>query len=103
MNAMIRPKKISLEASTACQLRCPSCPTANGVIAKSIGTGFLRFGAFKKLIQDNPSIASIELSNWGEIFLNPDLEKIIEHAYQHNIQRFLCQRVTLKNPQIRKM
>jgi len=76
---------IRLDVSTACQLKYPSCPTAKGVISKNVGTGFLRFESFKKFIQDNPAISSIELANWGEIFLNPDLEKILEFAYVSNI------------------
>jgi MoaA/NifB/PqqE/SkfB family radical SAM enzyme len=37
------------------------------------------------LIEKNPGIKLIELSNWGEIFLNPELKKIIKFAYEKNI------------------
>jgi len=83
--ATITPARIRLEASTACQLRCPSCPTTDGRIGKGIGTGFLRFEDFKRLIDDNPWLADIELSNWGEIFLNPDLRAIIEYAHRQGV------------------
>ncbi len=82
MNAVTH---IRLDAATACQLKCPSCPTAKGVISKNLGTGFLRFEDFKKFIQATPAISSIELANWGEIFLNPHLEKILEFACANNI------------------
>jgi MoaA/NifB/PqqE/SkfB family radical SAM enzyme len=76
----INPVKVRLDASTACQLKCPTCPTAKGDVAKSIGSGFLKFDHFKKFLNDNPRVKKIELSNWGEIFLNPDLLKIMEYA-----------------------
>jgi len=47
--------------------------------------GFLRFENFKKIVNNNPWIRHIELSNWGEIFLNPDLLKIIKYSYQKNV------------------
>ena len=79
------PHSVSLDVATVCQLKCPSCPTAQGIITKNIGTGFLKFEDFKRFIQDNPSVTHIELSNWGEIFLNPDLEKMLKFAYQYNV------------------
>lgn len=85
MLELTHPKSIRLEASTHCQLKCPSCPTAQGEIHKKIGGGFLKFERFRKLIEQNPSLVHIELSNWGEIFLNPELIKIMEYAYKKNI------------------
>jgi MoaA/NifB/PqqE/SkfB family radical SAM enzyme len=81
----INPDKIRIDAATACQLKCPSCPTAKGDIAKSIGSGFLKIEDFKKLIDDNPHIREIELSNWGEIFLNPEITKIMVYSYLKNV------------------
>jgi len=77
--------RIRLEAATICQLACPSCPTTQGVVKAQIGAGFLRFDQFRRIVDDNPRISEIELSNWGEIFLNPDIERIIEYAYRRNV------------------
>ena len=75
-----------LEASSMCQLECPKCPTGKGLNRKGvIGWGYLRFRDFKRLIDRNPGIKSIELSNYGEIFLNPELKDIIEYAHVKNI------------------
>jgi MoaA/NifB/PqqE/SkfB family radical SAM enzyme len=74
-----------LDVSTICQLKCPSCPTANGEIARSLGSKFLKFDDFKKIVDSNPWIRSIELSSWGEIFLNRDLLKIAEYAYDKKV------------------
>jgi MoaA/NifB/PqqE/SkfB family radical SAM enzyme len=81
------PEPISLhvDASTHCQLRCPSCPTAKGMIKADIGSGFLRPENFEKLLDENPSVAHVELSNWGEVFLNPRLEEIARIAFERNV------------------
>jgi MoaA/NifB/PqqE/SkfB family radical SAM enzyme len=80
-----RPRRVALDLSTVCQLKCPSCPTANGTIATSIGAGFLPLAHFKTFIQDHPWVSDIELSNWGEVFLNKDLEQILRHADRRHV------------------
>lgn len=72
-----RPPRIRVEAATACQLRCPSCPTTQGKIARGIGTGFLAPADFRRLLEGAPWVRQVELSNWGEIFLNPHLEELL--------------------------
>jgi len=85
------PNRIRLEASSVCQLRCPSCPTTAGAIQPTIGSGFLRFDDFKALIDANPSVKSIELSNYGEPLLNPQLVPILEYAAAKSVA------ITLRN------
>ncbi|HRZ40081.1 MAG TPA: SPASM domain-containing protein [Candidatus Omnitrophota bacterium] len=55
-------------------------------MGRLIGQGFLKFSHFKKFIDKNPSIRGIELSNWGELFLNNELLDIIRYAHQKNVQ-----------------
>ncbi len=81
----INPSKIRLDASTVCQLKCPSCPNTHGVIDQTVGSKILKFEDFKKIVDSNPWIRDIELSNWGEVFLNRDLLKIAEYAYEKKI------------------
>jgi len=81
----IHPSAIRLDASTACQLKCPSCSTTHGLISETLGSKFLKFEDFKKIVDSNPWIRSIELSNWGEIFLNRELLKIVEYAYEKKV------------------
>ena len=76
---------VNLEASSICQLKCPVCPTTIGSTKKIIGYGYLKFNDFKRLVDENKEIKKIELSNWGEIFLNPELKYIIEYAFQKNV------------------
>ena len=80
-----QPRKIRLEASTVCQLKCPSCPTASGAVGKSLGLGYLKLSDFKNIVGNNPHVAHVELSNWGEIFLNKELIDIMKYAFKHNI------------------
>jgi MoaA/NifB/PqqE/SkfB family radical SAM enzyme len=85
LTQIIRPDAIRLEASSFCQLRCPSCPTTAGVIHPAVGSGFLRLDDFRNLLDENPFVTSIELSNYGEIFLNPQLLQILELAHERNV------------------
>src|SRR3954454_8403614 len=83
---VVAPERIRLEASSFCNLRCPACPTTTGEIHRSaVGGGFLKFENFRKLLDDNPRLKSVELSNWGEIFLNPQLLSILELAHQRGV------------------
>jgi MoaA/NifB/PqqE/SkfB family radical SAM enzyme len=75
---------VRLETSTLCQLRCQVCPLAQGKIG-IVGRGYLRFSDFQNFVEQNPHIRNIELSNYGEIFLNPELKDIITFAYSKNI------------------
>lgn len=81
----IHPTRIRLEASTHCQLRCPSCPTTAGSIDAALGKGFLRFSDFRALVDANPQLRAVELSNYGEILLNPELVQILEYAHERRV------------------
>jgi len=89
---------ILLEASSMCQLNCPLCPTGQGLNRKNvIGWGYLKFQDFKKLVDANPDIRNIELSNYGEIFLNPELGDIIKYAFSRGINLSAGSGVNLNN------
>ena len=76
----VSPRRVRLEASSFCQLRCPSCPTTTGAIHLTVGSGFLKFDDFRKFLDLNPALERVEISNYGEIFLNPQLLQILEYA-----------------------
>jgi MoaA/NifB/PqqE/SkfB family radical SAM enzyme len=80
-------KGVRLEASSMCQLKCPICPTSIGLVRKGIiGWSYLKFEDFKRFVDANPNIRNIELSNRGEMFLNPELSSIIRYAYSKKIR-----------------
>jgi len=85
------PVQIRLEASSFCNLRCPLCPTTTGdVHRQAVGGGLLRFEDFRKLLDDNPGLKRIELSNNGEIFLNPALLSMLELAHERGVELRAC-------------
>ena len=77
--------RIRIEASSQCQLRCPSCPTTTQAIQPAVGSGFLKLADFIALLDANPHVREIELSNYGEIFLNPDLPGILKAAHARGV------------------
>ena len=79
------PAFVRVEAATACQLRCPTCPTGDGKTRGTIGIGHLSPDDFEALLDRSPWIRHVELSNWGEIFLNPRLAAILECAHRRGI------------------
>lgn len=93
----IKPSIVRVDASTICQLRCPSCPTAAGAIDAFVGSGFLKLADFRNLIDANPWIKRVELTNWGEIFLNPELLDILRHAYQQGVEMVALNGVNFNN------
>jgi len=93
----IRPRRIRLEASSFCQLRCPSCPTTTGHIHPAIGSGFLKFDDFRRLVDSSPHLKEIEISNYGEVFLNPDLLRILQYARQRGVVICIANGANLNN------
>jgi len=51
----------------------------------AVGSGFLRLSDFHELLDENPRLKEIELSNYGEIFLNLELLPIIAYAYERHV------------------
>jgi len=83
----MKPVRIRLEASSICQLRCPVCPTGQRKTRDSVcGSGRLSFADFKRLLDQNKFVHEVELSNWGEVFLNRDLPAILEYAFSRDVK-----------------
>lgn len=94
MLSINRPYRIRLEASNICQLRCPLCSNTRGKIQRR---GYLRLNDFKMLAEKSPYLKEVELSNWGEIFLNPDLLGIMEYAWKHGVHLYCENGANLNN------
>lgn len=94
---IIFPAIVRLEASTLCQLKCRACVTGKGEVQDHLGADFLKFADFKAFIDRYPRIEAIELSNWGEIFLNKDLLKILKYAQQQAVALSADTGVNLNN------
>ena len=79
------PRAIQMDASSHCQLACPVCPTATGLTLPVLGAGHLKVADFERLLSDNPEIREVELSNYGEMFLNPQLPDLLACAYERQV------------------
>ena len=82
---LIRPTRLRVEASSRCQLGCPLCPIHSGVDRPAVGAGYLKLADFARLLDDNPRIKRVELANYGEIFLNPELLGIVRFGYEKGV------------------
>jgi MoaA/NifB/PqqE/SkfB family radical SAM enzyme len=94
---MIEPRLVRIEAASACQLRCPSCPTTTGHAHATIGNGFLKFEDFRKFLDSTPGLQRVELSNYGEALLNPQLLSILEYADHKDVAICLDNGANLNN------
>jgi len=83
--AIAPPASVRLEACTLCQLRCPLCPGARDETGTAIGLGYLPYKTFKAFIDNNPKINWVELASSGEVFMNPDLSKILKYAHANKV------------------
>ncbi len=79
------PRSIQIDASSHCQLACPVCPTASGATRPVLGAGHLKLSDFERLLDRNTEIAEVELSNYGEMFLNPQLPELLACAWERNV------------------
>lgn len=82
-------EQASVDICTKCQLRCVSCSTSKGLIKNGfIKEGKMSFDSFKHILDCNPEIRDIELSNWGEIFLNDEIIQMLEYAYTKGVELY---------------
>jgi len=80
-------KSVFIEASSKCQLRCPLCDTPGRKDRPgTIGWGLLRFEDFRGFLDLHPQIRNIGLSTHGELFLNPDLRRIMAYASDKGVE-----------------
>jgi peptidoglycan/xylan/chitin deacetylase (PgdA/CDA1 family) len=81
----LQPSHIRLDAASACQLRCPCCVQERRSDNYNVADGWLSFEKFKTMVDRNPWVSSMEISNWGEIFVNPELVEILRYAYENGV------------------
>ena len=79
------PVRLRVEASSFCQLRCPSCPTTDRAIDAHVGKGFLTPEDFAALLDANPAVREVELSNYGEALMNPRMPDILRIAHERGV------------------
>ncbi|MBM3621873.1 MAG: radical SAM protein [Alphaproteobacteria bacterium] len=85
-----KPTRLRVEASSFCQLRCPSCPTTDRAIDAHVGKGFLKPADFAALLDANPAVREIELSNYGEALMNPGIPDILRIAHERGVMTMIA-------------
>lgn len=81
--------RASIDLCTKCQLSCICCSTSKGVIRNGfVKEGYMSFDMFRYIVETNPELKEFEMSNWGEIFLNPQILDIFEFAYNKGIKLY---------------
>lgn len=75
-----KPYRYSIDPINICNLKCPVCPTGLGILGREQGK--IEFNNFVKIIEQIKDTAiGLELYNWGEPFLHPDIFKMISYAH----------------------
>ncbi len=78
------PMTISIEPTTACNLRCPECPS--GLRAFSRETGNLKQDFFKKIIDElYPTLTYLIFYFQGEPYINPKFLDMVKYASDKGI------------------
>ena len=74
---------IRIDAASLCQLRCPVCQDWR--LKELVGAGYLKFEDFRIFVDKYENFKNIEISNNGEIFMNPQIDKIIRYAFEKGV------------------
>ncbi|MFK7799091.1 MAG: radical SAM/SPASM domain-containing protein [Aureispira sp.] len=78
------PFSISVEPTTACNLRCPECPS--GLRAFSRNTGNLKADFFRKIIEElGNQLFYLTFYFQGEPYINPAFLEMVHFAHQKGI------------------
>lgn len=83
-----------------CNLRCPTCPVGNFAAAER-SKGFMPIELFAEILAkiDRESIArrpTLNLFNWGEPLLHPELHRFIELAHDYGMPVNLSSNLNIK-------
>jgi MoaA/NifB/PqqE/SkfB family radical SAM enzyme len=79
-------KHLTIDACSSCQLKCERCPVTQMGYQNTIGNGYLTFDKFTDIVLADKQIRSVDFDNFGELFLNPDLPRIMKFARGANIR-----------------
>ncbi|CAG0935643.1 Putative mycofactocin radical SAM maturase MftC [Thermoflexales bacterium] len=78
------PYRYTIDPLNVCNLRCPLCPTGLGTLKRERGK--MKLADFQTIIdQIAPYALLVELYNWGEPFLHPDIFQMIQYASRKRI------------------
>ncbi|MDR0319790.1 MAG: radical SAM protein [Rickettsiales bacterium] len=76
------PERVRLDISTHCQLNCAWCALRKSPDLNGRTRGFLSAEKFREFLDKHPFAKRIEISNQGEVFLNPEIAEIFRIAHE---------------------
>ena len=78
------PVELVMDPSNLCNLHCPLCPTGQGRNERSKGK--MSFVNFRKIIDElGAYLYRVDLHNWGEPFLNDEIDCLFEPRKAHHV------------------
>lgn len=78
------PIKLTVEAFGGCNLKCPLCPTGQGLTVRPRGP--IKMPVFQEIMRQlGDHVRIIDLFNWGEPLLNRQLPQLIRMAHERGI------------------
>lgn len=78
------PMTLSIEPTTACNLRCPECPS--GLRSFTRPTGNLKMDFYRQVIDEvHPYLSQLIFYFQGEPYIHPEFLKMVAYAHQKNI------------------
>lgn len=97
-DSLKKPFSFNIDIVDACNLRCVHCP--RGIYYKKSTSAKMGFDVFNRLIEKITSeckCEKVELYNWSEPFLHPELDKFVEVLKNREIVSGLSSNLSLKN------
>ncbi len=78
------PYRYTIDPTNVCNLRCPLCPTGLGILGRD--RGLMKLDDFRAVVdQISPWCYLLDMYNWGEPFLHPDIFEMIRYAADRRI------------------
>lgn len=97
------PYILFVDPINVCNLKCPLCPTATGELGRR--PSILKYEAFTQIIDRfAPYAYEVNLYNWGEPLLNPDIFRMIEYVHTKNLMPSISTNLnTVRDDDIEKL
>lgn len=77
---------VGIETNNTCNLRCRHCPVNREMKRER---GYIKFETFKRVIDLNPEVQRIYLTDWGEPLIHPQIIAMIRYAHSRGKQTAL--------------
>lgn len=95
INSMLRssrlrglPPIMQTEPTNTCNLRCPLCPTGEGLSRRK--QGFMAWETFGKMLEElGDVLLAVYFIGWGEPFLNKELPRMIKACHGRGLSTLL--------------